>query len=254
MALNANDVQTEKIAVVIPAYNEENSIRKVASEALRHCPLVIVVDDCSRDKTVNQLDDVDGVTLLRNKANLGKAATVWRGIEHALAKGAEKIITLDGDGQHLPDDIPRFAEASVKYRGRIIIGSRLQHAGDIPKTRYYANRFANFWIAWAAGMPLNDSQSGFRLYPAELFSRVNADTCPGGGFVFESEILIEAGRNGFNVVSIPINAIYDNNARPSHFRPVIDIAKITLMVAGKLLRRGLYLGGLYRSLAQKMDR
>jgi len=253
MTIYADGVQAGKIAVVIPAYNEENSIRKVASGALRHCPLVIVVDDCSCDNTANQLDNLDGVTLLRNKVNMGKAATVWKGIGHALAKGAEKIITLDGDGQHLTDDIPRFAQASVKYHGRIIIGARLQHAGNIPKARYYANRFANFWIAWAAGMPLDDSQSGFRLYPAELFSRVNEDTCPGGGFVFESEILIEAGRNGFNVVSIPINAIYDNDARPSHFRPVIDIVKITLMVAGKLLRRGLYLGGLYRSLARKAE-
>ncbi|VAX15183.1 FIG143263: Glycosyl transferase [hydrothermal vent metagenome] len=242
----------EKISVVIPAYNEEKTVKEVAEKALCHARHVIVVDDCSTDATASELNNLD-VTLLRNNENLGKAATLWRGIEHAIATGAEKIITMDGDGQHMPDDIPRFAKASVDYPGRVVIGMRFQNSEGIPRARYNANKFANFWVAWAAGMPLKDSQSGFRLYPAELFSRVKIKTGKGRGFVFESEILIEAGRNGFKAISVPIDAIYNSDARPSHFRPALDIAKITIMVAGKLLSRGLYPGGLYKSLTGKVE-
>jgi glycosyltransferase involved in cell wall biosynthesis len=241
-----------KISVIIPTYNEKKTIKHIVENVLKHVKHVVVVDDCSTDSTINELSDFE-ITLLQNNENLGKAGTLWRGIDHAIRQGFEKIITMDADGQHMPDDIPRFIETSYDYPRRIVVGMRFQSSVGIPKARYNANKFANFWVAWASGMPLKDSQCGFRLYPAELFSQVKIKTKKGRGFVFESEVLIEAGRNGYKVVSIPIDAIYSDDARASHFRPVLDIAKITIMVAGKLLSRGLYLKGLYRSLIGKVE-
>jgi glycosyltransferase involved in cell wall biosynthesis len=235
------------LAVVIPAYNEAPTIRRVAEGALAHIERVIIVDDGSSDGTAAALEGLP-VTLIRNHRNLGKAASLWRGMALALADEAAAVLTLDGDGQHRPADIPRLLDAHRDQPQALILGARLHEGGKIPPQRYLANRFANFWIAWAAGQRVEDSQSGFRLYPASLLLALPPRLGRAAGFVFESEVLIEAGRRGTRLLSVPIPAIYEPSARRSHFRPVIDIVLITRMVAWKLLSRGLYLRGLLRSL------
>lgn len=240
-------IELSRFAVVIPAYNEAATIRGVASRALQQIPCVIVVDDGSTDDTATVIAGLP-VVLLTNNENLGKAASLWRGMQHALNAGVDAVITLDGDGQHEPEEIPRLINEFQNRPDAIIIGSRLEDKHHIPTARYYANRFANFWIAWAAGYPLADSQSGFRVYPARLLRGITISHDKAASFVFESEILIEAGRMGLNSVAVPIKAVYTGHARPSHFRGISDIALIVRMVAWKLFSRGLYLQGLVRSL------
>ncbi len=235
-----------KLAVVIPAYNESATIRDVAIRALSQCDNVIVVDDGSSDGTADCLARLN-VRLIRHGTNLRKAAALWNGMRAAIDAGAHAVITLDGDGQHRPEDIPILVRAAEKHPGSIVIGSRLHQGDEIPRTRWRANRVANFWISWAAGYPIQDSQSGFRLYPAALLQELNLGTGASRGFVFESEILIEAANRGVQSVAVEISAIYSGGLRPSHFRPVADIASITLMVGGRLIRRGLFLPGLCRS-------
>lgn len=237
-------------AIVIPAFNEIRTIRDVARRALEHSPLVIVVDDGSTDGTAAALEGLP-VVVLRNGMNRGKAASLRAGADEAIKRGAVAIITLDGDGQHCPEDVPRLVEAHAAVPGCIVIGSRLHAKGEIPTARYRANRFANFWISWAAGYPIVDSQSGFRIYPASLFSRARVNTGRAASFVFESQILIEAARLGVEAISVPVRTSYSAHARASHFRPVLDIARITRMVAWSLITRGLFLPGLLRSLRRK---
>lgn len=232
--------------VVIPAYNEARTIRAVAERALAVNPNVIVVDDGSSDGTGAALAGLP-LTLLRNEPNQGKAASLWRGMQHALAQGAQTVITLDGDGQHAPEEIPRLLELAVRRPGHIVIGARLADKAAIPPRRYYANKVANFWISWAAGYPIADSQSGFRLYPAALLRGLNLRHERERGFVFESEILIEAARRGVYSLPLPIAAVYQPGARASHFRSVLDIVRITRMVAWKLASRGMYPQGLVRA-------
>jgi len=232
---------------VIPVFNERPTARDIAERALRQVAHVIMVDDGSTDGTAATLEGLP-VTLIRNPRNLGKAASLWRGIAVALADGAGAVVTLDGDGQHRPEDIPRLLEVHRRDPAALVIGARLQNAAGIPAERYYANRFANFWIAWAAGQRVEDSQSGFRVYPARLLLGLPPQLRRAASFVFESEVLIEAGRRGTRLEWVPIPAIYEAQGRPSHFRPVLDVALITRMVAWKLLSRGLYLRGLVRSL------
>ena len=225
-------------AVVIPAYNEAATIRDVAQRALQQAALVIVVDDGSSDGTAAALGGLD-VVLLRNDGNRGKAASLRRGADEALRRGALVIVTLDGDGQHCPEDIPRLLQAWREAPERIVIGSRLHRRAHIPPARYWANRVANFWIGLAAGYALADSQSGFRVYPARVLrdARVRCDRSR--SFVFESEILIEAARLGVQARCVPVQVIYNDRARASHFRPVLDIARIVRMVAWRLVSQGL---------------
>lgn len=233
--------------VLIPAYQEQRTIRGLAEQALRHCPRVIVVDDGSTDGTAAALDGLP-VQLLRHEVNRGKAASLRTGFAHALAQQAVAVIALDGDGQHDPADLALLVGAWREHPGCIVIGSRLHDKAQFPLARYRANRFACFWISWAAGHPIADSQTGFRVYPRQVLSIALGPRVHGDRFSFESEILIEAARHGHRTLAVAIPGCYPALARPSHFRPVIDIAKIVLMVGGRLLRRGMAPLALWRSL------
>jgi glycosyltransferase involved in cell wall biosynthesis len=237
-----------RYAAVIPAYDESATIADVAARAARQVEPVIVVDDGSTDATSAALAGLP-VMLLRNDRNLGKGASLWRGMQHALGLGVAGVVTLDGDGQHAPEDIPRLLAEARAHPGEIVIGARLLGREAAPRSRYLANRVADFWIGWAAGQRLADSQSGFRVYPAALLRSIDVKHGPGRGFVFESEILIAAARRGVGSRAVPIAALYPRAARASHFRPVRDIALITRMVAWKLLSRGMNPAGLRRVLA-----
>ena len=237
--------------VVIPAFNEAATIRGLVQRVLAAVPQVIVVDDGSTDGTGAQLAHLP-ITVLTNARNLGKAASLWRGLDHAMAHGAKRVVTLDRDGQHNPEDIGRLLHVADLFPRRIVIGARLHDKRNFPPRRYYANQFARFWISWAAGDPIADTQSGFRVYPAHLLTQLTHADVSWGRFVFESEILIAAGARGVRSVAVSIPGIYPPAARPSHFRPVVDVARIVAMVAGRLLRRGMHPAGLWRSLNLSM--
>jgi glycosyltransferase involved in cell wall biosynthesis len=232
--------------VVIPSYNEAATVREVAARARRQCSNVIVVDDGSDDGTAQALAGLD-VTVLRNDENCGKAGSLTRGFDHALAHGAASVMTLDADGQHAPEEIPSFLERTVQYPAAFIIGARRRDQRRASFWRYAANRIADFWIGWAAGKPIEDSQSGFRLYPAQLLRAVMIPHGRQESFVYESEILIEAARRGFDVRNVAVSVSSRSGPSPSHFRPLLDIAKIVRMVAWKILCIGTGLRSLRHS-------
>lgn len=232
------------IWVVIPAYNEGATVRDVAARARRYCSHVIVVDDGSTDRTVEALAGLD-IIVLRNEHNRGKGYSLWQGFQQALSRGAVAVITLDADGQHAPEEIPAFIEATRHDPHALIVGARRSLERQKSRSRYVANRIADFWISWAAGRPIEDSQSGFRLYPAPLLRGLTVKPGPQQGFVFESEVMIEAARRGVPFLFIAIGVEPRSGPRTSHFRPVTDIVHITKMIALKLLTRGLYPQGFY---------
>lgn len=235
---------TSRPAAVIPAYNEASTIADIVSRAGRFTNRVIVINDGSTDETARVLASLP-VTLLNNPENLGKGKSLLRGAQFALEQGATAVITLDGDGQHNPEDIPLLLKKAAANPGMIIIAARLHNRNCAPPLRRFANGFADFWISWAAGYRIRDSQSGFRLYPAAVFQQ-----CPttSDNFVFESEILIDAARQGIYSKSVAIDTVYHQNSRSSHYRPASDTWAIVRMVARKLIQRRLYLSGLLRSL------
>jgi glycosyltransferase involved in cell wall biosynthesis len=244
-------------AALIPAYNEAPTIAAIVERAVCEVGRVFVVDDGSTDETALAAERA-GATVLRQDRNRGKGDALQMGLKAIADAGYRYAVTLDGDGQHRAGDIP--ALAAMAAPDRIVIGSRMSERHHIPSARYNANQAANFFISWACGTWIEDTQSGFRIYPLGVLERVRLRQRRKYGFVFESEILIEACRAGFQVRTAPIPALYGNAIkRASHFRPVRDIAAIVAMVTGKILRWGFYPAGLLRSrrerrtLASKTD-
>jgi glycosyltransferase involved in cell wall biosynthesis len=228
-----------RIAVLIPALNEELRIRDVVEGALRHCPNVIVIDDGSTDATVECIADLP-VHLIRHALRRGKGEGLRAGFRLACERGHAGVLTMDGDGQHSPDDIPRLLAAVAAHPGWIVIGARLKKRAQQPGYRRLANEFGDWGIAWATGYRIADTQSGQRYYPIE----VAALDVPAEGFVFEADILIQAARRlGTRCVAVPIESRYSGpglgeKLRRSHFRPLTDLWRITSHVVGRVWTHG----------------
>lgn len=242
-------LERHNVAVVIPALNESLRIRGVVEAALGECAHVIVVDDGSDDGTAACIADLP-VTVLRHPARRGKGASLRTGFNEALQRGLRGVVTMDGDGQHRAEDIPRLLDAANRYPGHLVIGARLRKRAQAPLYRKLANRFGDWGIAWGTGYQIADTQSGQRFYPAEVCA---LQDIPGEGFVFEAQVLISAARQlGTRVVSVPIESRYqqaggDEQFRASHFRPLQDLARITSHVVAQVLRRG-GMWSVYRSI------
>ena len=236
-----------ELSIIIPAYNEAATIYEIVHRARQQVDRVIVVDDGSYDDSAVQAEAA-GAVVLRQPLNQGKGASLWRGMQYAVAQGAMAVITLDADGQHCPEDIPKLLKTSQRWPGRLIIAARLERRECAPSLRRFANSMADFWVSWAAGCPIPDTQSGFRLYPAAFLRQASSPQRGRHGFAFESALLIQAAGQGRYPVVVAIETIYLAQARPSHYRPWRDTLRIVDLVAWSLLKRGLYPLGLLRSL------
>ena len=233
-----------RVAVVIPALNEALRIREVTEGALAECPNVIVVDDGSDDGTADCIGDLP-ITLLRHDARRGKGASLRAGFAEAMRRGFDGVLSMDGDGQHAPGDIPRLLDAARHHPGHIVIGARLRKRARQPAYRRLANEFGDWGIAWGCGFRIADSQSGQRYYPGPVCT---LDNVPGEDFVFEAQILISAARRlGVGVVSVPVESRYGQALPPelaeevfrrSHFRPLHDLYRITSHVVVQVWRQG----------------
>ena len=230
----------DNVAVVIPALNEALRIREVVSGALTFFPHVIVVDDGSDDGTAACIADLP-VTVLRHPQRSGKGQALRSGFAEAVRRGLHGVLTLDGDGQHAAADLPRLLASANRHPGCIIIGARLRKRASQPLLRRLANEFGDWGVAWGTHYQVADSQSGQRFYPADVIAMRQV---PGEDFVFEAQVLISAARQlGTRCVSVPIESRYrsagsDECFRPSHFRPVRDLTRITTHLVRLALRYG----------------
>ncbi|MGH8116774.1 MAG: glycosyltransferase family 2 protein [Rhodanobacteraceae bacterium] len=233
--------------VVVPCLNEARAIRGVIEGVLAHCRDVIVVDDGSSDETAAIVATLP-VTLIRHPRRRGKGEALRTGFREALKRGASGVLTMDGDGQHDPADIPRLLAAAQRYPGALVIGARMLGRESQPRGRRRANDFADWGISWGCGRPVADTQSGQRWYPRAAVELVGV---PAQDFVFEAAILIAASRDlDAPVVSVPIVCRYEDRARGSHFRPVWDTVRITWYT----VRRVMHYGHVRRSYRASRDR
>jgi len=204
-----------RLAVVIPAHNEEKTIGRVISSLPRRLDGIsaiqsIVVSDASTDKTV-VLARKAGASVFSHRVNLGAGGATLTGLTAARDLNYDLAITLDGDGQHDPDDIPLLVEAHQHHKADLVIGSRFlsQTIESMPPLKWYGNKAMNAMTYLFSHRNVTDSQSGFRLFgPRFLQSLHHFST---GGYEFCSEAIIIAQKNRFLVREVPIKTIYFDN-------------------------------------------
>ena len=226
-----------RILALIPAHDEGPRIGGVVLGAARHLP-VLVVDDGSADDTTARAEEA-GATVLSQHPNQGKGAALRAGFLWALSDLADAVITLDGDGQHDPDELPTFLGA---YRvgavggqtPELIVGRR--DFSSMPATRRLANALGTALLSAAVGRSIPDNQSGYRLVGRRLMTSM-LDSSE-RGFEFEVEMIAVCLREGWTVEWVPIRTIYGPGG--SHIRPLRhlrDFIRITLR-AWRIVRAG----------------
>ncbi len=239
--------RTAGLAVIIPARNEASTIRKVAEGALAHTSHVIVIDDGSEDETAAALDGLP-VDVIRHETCGSKGRRLAEGLAHAVAAGAENVITLDADGQHDPADIPRLLAACDG--SALVLADRTDDLASMPRNRAGANRVAGFFVSWACKQIMRDTQCGMRLYPAAVIRGVRLPERERRHFIFETMVLLRATEAGFGFRWVPIAARKAKGGRRSYFRPVLDITRITIAVTVFIVARGFIPRGLLIALGR----
>lgn len=217
-----------KLCVVIPTYNNAQTLEKVVRDARAHQVAVMVVNDGSTDSTpvvMNQLGD--DIIKLHYEKNRGKGYALRLAFRMALNQGYDYVLTMDADGQHLASDFPIFEENIRKHPDTLIVGSRGMEEENMPKKNSFANRFSNFWFAVQTFRKLPDTQSGFRVYPLKKMGKVRWLT---NRYETELEILVRCAWRGVEIVPVPVHVYYPPaEDRVSHFRPRVDFLRISLL-------------------------
>ena len=217
-----------KACVVIPTHNESKAIAGLVAEVRKQGFDVLVVDDGSIDNT-SKLAGEAGAVVLRNKVNQGKGASLIKGFNYTLSHGYDAVITMDGDGQHLPEDISYFIRLAEYSESGLIIGNRMSKARGMPGLRLATNMFMSWVISKAAGQKIPDTQCGFRLLKKKVIQKLSLET---DKYETESEILIKASRLGFKIESVPIKTIYAGEK--SQINPFIDTIRFLRFIIKEL--------------------
>jgi glycosyltransferase involved in cell wall biosynthesis len=206
-----SSVSKQHVMVLVPAFQEGPRIAAVVDGARRHLP-VVVVDDGSTDDTAAQAAAA-GATVLRQVPNAGKGVALRAGFAYALDHGADAAVTLDGDGQHDPDEIPAFLAAFMARNVDLVIGRR--DFASMPIVRRVSNTVGRMVVSVAVGRDIPDNQSGYRLIGRELMTAL-LDSRE-AGFAFEVEMIARCLALGLKLEWVPIRTIY--GGEPSHIRP-----------------------------------
>jgi glycosyltransferase involved in cell wall biosynthesis len=208
----------DKICILIPAYNAQETLGFVLKKIEPLKIDTVVVDDGSSDET-KRVALENGAQLLEHPLNLGKGAALRTGFQSILQKDYQVIITLDADGQHEPSEIPSLLKIFQSVKPDILIASRAAEFGKMTFLRRFWNRLGVKTVARLCHSDITDSQSGFRLIRREVIKEVDLST---SRFETEMELLINACKKGFSVLSVPIKTQHVDGTGSSHFRPVVD--------------------------------
>lgn len=218
-----------KACILIPCFNHVTTVAAVAQAALAHAP-VLIVDDGS---TI-PLPEMPGCLRLRLEKNSGKGAALRAGLNHATELGFTHAITMDSDGQHFAEDLPKFLELARAQPDAMLVGVRDFFAAGCPTHRRRSNAVSTFWFRVETGVRLGDTQCGFRCYPLVLAQKIKTRS---GRYAFELEFMVRASWIGTSIVAVPVKCTYEpDQLRQSHFRPVRDLAHITIMNIGLVLQ------------------
>ena len=211
-----------RVAAVIAAFNEGTHIREVVAGTLPHVATVVVVDDGSTDDTAAAAAAA-GATVVRHPINRGKGMAVRSGLDAIRGGGFSHVLLLDGDLQHRPADVPQLiAEAAAGTD--VVVGARSFDRGQMPRSRYYSNVIGSWALGTLIGVPIRDTQSGFRLIRLTALDGLPLTST---GYEIETEMLIRLARRGSTVREVPVALAYDG--APSKLRPVRDTTRTCVL-------------------------
>lgn len=241
ISTNYQEISTKlsdlKCCVIIPTYNNEKTLQKVIESVLDFTQDIIIVNDGSTDSTSTILENFPKLTQMHFSKNKGKGMALRSGFKKAFADGFDYAIAIDSDGQHYADDIPVFVKELLENGEALLIGSRNMAHESVPGGSSFGNKFSNFWFWAETGVKLDDTQSGFRLYPLKVMDAMTFYTSK---FEFEIESIVKASWRGVAVKNVPIKVLY-NDERVSHFRPYKDFARISVLNTWLILVALLYI-------------
>ncbi len=194
----------QKIYLVIPVYNEAAVLKETIQE-IQKCGYknIIVVDDGSADDSY-QVAKLAGAIALKLAINRGKGAAIKTGIEAAKILGADLVVTLDGDGQHNPQNIAKMVKL-INQGYDVVLGSRLKNPQGMPWYKIIHNQIGNFFTFLLYGLWVSDSQSGFRAYSRKAIDLIDTQT---DRYEYDSEVIKEINRHSLKYLEIPIEVRY----------------------------------------------
>jgi glycosyltransferase involved in cell wall biosynthesis len=204
------------IIACIPAYNEERIISDVIQRTKKFVDKVVICDDGSSDKTSQNAQQA-GAHVITHTQNKGKGAAMQSLFEYAKTIDADVVVTMDGDGQFLPEEIPKLLKSLHENNSDIVIGYRFDDSTQMPMYRKFGNKLLDKATNMASNLPFRDTQSGFRAYSKKAISLIHFSS---EGFSADSEILINAAKNNLKISEEKVTVIYDTGGRTSTKNPL----------------------------------
>jgi glycosyltransferase involved in cell wall biosynthesis len=219
-----------KVVAVIPAYNEERFIGSVVLKVRRYVDEVIVVDDGSSDDTYD-VAACAGATVVAHACNQGKGQALNTGFRKAIEFDPVAVVTLDADGQHLPEELDHVLKPVLRDEADIVVGSRyLERTSDVPRHRVMGHWAFNALTNVTSGVKATDSQSGFRAFSRRAVERLAFSSA---GFSVESEMQFLAADLGLRFVEVPITIRYPDPPKRSVIAHGMMVLNGTLQLVGQ---------------------
>ncbi|HEY9044426.1 MAG TPA: DUF2062 domain-containing protein [Ohtaekwangia sp.] len=219
--------EQHKVCVLIPTYNNNRTLEKVLQDVMRFTSHIVVVNDGSTDNTADILGKYPSLKTIQYVKNQGKGHALRLGFKKAVEFGYNYAITIDSDGQHFAEDLPKFIEKLKQHPQAIIMGARNMNQSSVPGKSSFGHKFSNFWFKVETGVQMGDTQSGYRLYPISLLKDFKFITKK---FEFEIEVMVRAVWSGIEITEVPVRVYYaEKGERVSHFRPFKDFTRISIL-------------------------
>jgi len=207
-----NAFDPAKTAALIPAYREAAHIGEVVRRVREQLQTVLVVDDGSPDETAERARQA-GAEVIVHSQNGGKGAAIKTGFKVLMERGFDYVLILDGDGQHLPEEIARFLSAAAETPCGLFVGNRMHATDGMPLVRRLTNQFMSCMISWLCKQPIPDTQCGFRMVHRGVIPSL---FCESNAYDYETEMLLIASRNGYRVGNVPVTTVYGDETSKIH--------------------------------------
>ena len=222
------------ILACIPAFNEASKISEVVADAKKYVNEVVVCDDGSTDSTASAAEN-SGAYVIKHHTNEGKGSAMKSLFKYALCSQADVIVTIDGDGQFLPNEIEKLCKPIISGVSDVVIGYRFDdNDKEIPSYRKIGNKFLDQLSNVSSNVSLRDTQSGFRAYSKDAIKKITFST---NGFGADAEILINAAKNGLRISEEKVTVLYNVGSKTSTKNPIIHGTEVASSLIEQILIR-----------------